>query len=422
MQKKDYFVNIEAENGEVAAMEKTMDFISRYALGPESVNGAVCLKELLHQMELGLSGVGNIPMLPSFLAADLKPVPGESCCVLDAGGTNLRAAKAEFDAEGNCRLSAFQKVPMPGTQGEITAEEFYAQLASHAAGTGSAERVGLCFSYNVDMNRELDGVLLAWCKEVRVPDAPGKPVGASLKAALGPECRTVRVLNDSTAALLGACAQDPEVKLGLILGTGINICYPEKVCRIPKVPQDLRGDAMIISTEIGEFSGFPKNVFEAAVIAASDDPALAQAEKQCAGAYLGDVISGAWQTAAKEGILDETFLAPAALPTISDFLAGAKTQLPESAAAKEIARTMIHRAARIAAVLVAGSVLRSCAPGTGCKMVIEGSQYTRLTHFGEHFRKELDALLEPYKIQVTITQAENACLIGAAVAAFAESM
>ena len=179
---------------------------------------------------------------------------------------------------------------------------------------------------------------------------------------------------------------------------------------------------MIISTEIGEFAGFPKNSFEAAVMEASDDPTLAQAEKQCAGAYLGDIISSAWQAAAKQGILEGAFRESVSLPQISNYLAGLETHLPENETARVIARTMVHRAAKIAAILTAGTVLRSCNPGTVCKMVIEGSQYTKLTFFGEFFRQELDALLHPYGITMVITQAENACLIGAAVAAFAEGM
>ena len=398
------------------------DFIAKYGLSPESVDGEGGLEALLAQMAEGLAGRGNIPMIPSYLSLDILPEPNVPCCVLDAGGTNLRAAKAAFDSQGKCTLSMLQKVPMPGTKEEMTADAFFSSLAAYAVNTGVPERIGFCFSYNVDMDRDLDGILLAWCKEVRVPDAPGKRVGASLKKALAEKCRTVRVLNDSTAALLGARAQDPEVQLGLILGTGINICYPEQIKNIPKVPGDLRADAMIISTEIGEFAGFPRNAFEEAVLAATDDPTLAQAEKQCAGAYLGAVISGAWKEAAGLGIIGSEFAGEVTLPVISDYLAGEKTGLPEDPAAKELGRVMIHRAAKIAAVLTAGPVLRCCQPGNGCKLVIEGSQYTRLTAFGGYFRQELKELLEPYGIEPVIAQAENACLMGAAVAAFAEGM
>lgn len=394
------------------------EFLRRHGLLPEFIDGPDCLNRLLQQMEEGLAGRGNIPMLPSYLSLDTKPVPGVPCCVLDAGGTNLRRAKALFREDGSWELSNFAKIPMPGTQGVLSFDGFYGALARQVQETGCPERVGFCFSYNVAQERDLDGVLLAWCKEVRVPEAPGKPVGASLKAAIGSDCRTVRVLNDSTAALLGAHAADPRIALGLILGTGINICYSERCENIPKVPRDLRDESMIVSTEIGEFDGFPKSDFDRAVIEASDDPALAHAEKQCAGAYLGDVIRLAWQEAAREGLIPVSFAAPVTLPQISDFLASG----PQDPGAAAIARALIHRAAKIAAVLTAGPILKSHQPGQHCALVIEGSQFTRLTGFGPAFTRELEALLEPHRIRFTPHQVENSCLLGAAIAAFAQPM
>ena len=397
-------------------------FIEKHNLKPENIDGAACLQQLLQKMEQGLAGEGNIPMIPSYLWLNTRPVAGQPCCVLDAGGTNLRVAKATFDANGKCDLSGFYKTAMPGTQGELTFEEFYGTLANYVTETGCPERVGLCFSYNVLQDRTLDGILHSWCKEVRVPEAPGKPVGASLRRAVGESCGRVNVLNDSTAALLGAHGCDEDITVGLIMGTGINICYSEQCSRIPKVERDLRQDSMIISTEIGEFDGFPKSTFDKMVIEASDEPAMAHAEKQCAGAYLGDLISLAWQAAAAEGLIDGCFANPVSLPEISDYLAGSASKLPQDADALEIAKTMLHRAAKIAAVLTAGPVIRSCAAGEVCTMVIEGSQFRKLTGFGDLFQQELRRLLQPMNMDFAIKEVENSCLIGAAIAAFAEPM
>ena len=397
-------------------------FLDRHNLKPENIDGPECLRQLLEKMEQGLAGEGNIPMIPSYLSLNTRPVAGQPCCVVDAGGTNLRVAKAVFDEQGKCRLSDFFQTAMPGTKGELSFDQFYGTLADYVRDSGCTERVGLCFSYNVLQDRTLDGILHSWCKEVRVPDAPGKPVGASLRRAVGEGCRSVNVLNDSTAALLGAHGCDPEITVGLIMGTGINICYSEQCDRIPKVEKDLRQDSMIISTEIGEFDGFPKSTFDRMVIDSSNEPEMAHAEKQCAGAYLGDLISFAWQAAAEEGLIDRFFARPVTLPQISDYLAGKCSEIPENTAAKEIAKTMIHRAAKIAAVLTAGSVIRSCAPEQTCTMVIEGSQFRKLTFFADLFRQELSKLLMPSRITFAIKEVENSCLIGAAIAAFAEPM
>jgi len=400
----------------------TAEFIKTHKLNPLDIDALACLDQLLQEMELGLADKGNIPMVPSYLPLDIRPVTGQPCCVLDAGGTNLRVAKAVFGEDGSCSLSGLHKTAMPGTNGELSFHQFYHTLGTYVNDTGCPERVGLCFSYNVLLERELDGILHSWCKEVKVPDAPGKPVGASLRQAIGGGCQSVRVLNDSTAALLGAHVCNPNITVGLILGTGINVCYVEQCSKIPKVPNDLRSDTMIISTEIGEFRGFPKSTFDEAVIAASDEPDMAHAEKQCSGAYLGNLICRAWQSAAQEGILEEGFTRDVTLPEISDYLAGRETAIPGNPAAREIGWTMLGRAAKIAAILTAGPIVRSCPSGGECTIVIEGSQFRKLTGFGDFFCRELEALLTPMGIRFSIAEVENSCLVGAALAAFADPM
>lgn len=392
------------------------EFLSRHGALPEQIQGPNAVDDLILAMEEGLGGRGNIPMLPAFLSPQIAAPREESCCVVDAGGTNLRIAPARFDAEGRCHVGAFRKQPMPGSLGRISGEAFFNGLAQAVKESGETERIGFCFSYNVDMDPDLDGRLIAWCKEIDVPDVVGVHVGAALREALGEKCR-VHVLNDSVAAMLGAV--EP-VKVGIILGTGVNVCYPEPCGNITKLEKKYKG-SMIISTEVGEFSGIGASTFEEAAIASTDDPTLARAEKQCAGGYLGDTICHCWRQAAKEGLLSEAFLeAGWSLAEISGFLAGEKVSVPEDKTAKELASVLIQRAAKIAAVLCAGPILRCSEPGEEIPAAVEGSQYWLLTGFREAFHRALEELIPDRKVRIVKT--ENACLRGAALAAFAEPM
>lgn len=392
------------------------EFLSRHGALPEQIRGQEAVNDLIAAMEDGLRGCGNIPMLPAFLPP-LIPVPrGESCCVVDAGGTNLRIAPARFDEEGRCQVSAFQKRPMPGSVGRVSREAFFQGLAQAILECGDSDRIGFCFSYNVDMDADLDGRLIAWCKEIDAPEVVGVHVGAALQEAMGKKCR-VHVLNDSVAAMLGA--EEP-VRVGIILGTGVNVCYPESCDRITKLGRKYKG-SMIISTEVGEFSGIGASTFDESVITSTDDPSLARAEKQCAGGYLGDTICYCWRQAVREGLLPERFLESGwSLAQISEYLAGEKTPIPENETAKELAAILIHRAAKIAAILCAGPVLRCSEPGEEISTAVEGSQYWLLTGFREAFHEALEKLIPDRKVRVVRT--ENACLRGAALAAFAESM
>ncbi len=397
------------------------EFLHAHLLCPEQLDAQAALGQLLEAMGQGLRGQGNIPMLPSYLPADIPLPKNTACRVLDAGGTNLRSGRAVFDSQGYCRIENLTKIPMPGTEGPLDLESFYDALAKQA---GNKEpKVGFCFSFNVEMEADLDGKLIAWCKEVQVPEAVGRYVGASLKEAIGPGCEGVHVLNDSVAAMLGAATPEQQVRVGMILGTGVNVCYEERCEEIPKLPISLPGKRMIISTEVGEFDGFPKNPFDLAHFAATEDPNLAHAEKQCAGGYLGGLICRVWQGAAAEGILEDSFrTADLTLPQISDLLAGLPTPIPHSPEAVAIAEALIRRAATMAAVLCAGPVIRCTAPGETANIAMEGSQYTKLHGFRTGFTRALTDLLKPKNIDFTIIQTDNACLKGAALAAFAEPM
>lgn len=396
------------------------DFLNNHRAAAEHIHAMESLAMLLEDLKLGLSGQGNIPMLPSYLNPHISIPAGAQCCVLDAGGTNLRTALADFDETGTCRLEQIEKQPMPGTEGVLSSKAFYGMLAEPLRRLGHYERVGFCFSYNVTIGRDLDGVLDYWCKEVQVPEAVGYPVGVYLQSALGDSCRQICVLNDSVAAMLGV----EDVQAGIILGTGVNICYTEQCHNIPKIQEPLNSDVMIISTEVGEFARIPKSDFEQAVIAASDAPNNAQAEKQCAGGYLGRIITHAWNTAALEGLLPPVFRnGHWNLAEISKYLAdAAASPIVYHLHAVEIARATIRRAAKIAAILCAGPLLRISGQEGPLKIAMEGSQYWKLTGFRDAFHRELDALLKPAGIRYEIVKTENACLIGAARAAFAEKM
>lgn len=398
------------------------DFIKRYRLDPELIDSNHCIHLLIHEMKQGLDGKGNIPMNPSYLPLDIQPCSDIPCCIIDAGGTNLRVGSAMFSTDGKCTVSNISKTPMLGLEYPLSFHDFYEKLAEKVHHTGHSERIGFCFSYNVEHNRSLDGILQSWCKEIRIPEAVGKPVGQSLRNAIGPNCERVHVVNDSVAALLGGHYRNKDVTVGVILGTGINICYSEYCKNIQKVPKDLLSDSMIVSTEIGEFQGIPKTVFDEAVIAESDEPDMAHAEKQCSGAYLGALISKAWVQAAEEGILDTAFCRPVTLPQISNYLEGTEVTLPDCPAAKEIAQTMIQRAAKIAAILTAGVILFRHSSGEICTMAIEGSQFDKLTGFRDAYNTELGTLLTPHRISFKIVQSENNCLVGAALSAFAKPM
>lgn len=405
------------------------EFLSRHRQSPFQLDGEACLKDLSQSARLGLAGEGGLPMVLSYLTGDLRTPREGSCYVMDAGGTNLRTALARF-RHGVCYLEDVRTIPMPASGGEtLDAAGLYGRIAEQLGRFGEQERLGCCFSYLVDVERTLDGRLREWCKEVRCPDAVGRYVGRSLCRAL-PGCTKAVVLNDSTAALLGAKARLPKDEapfLGLIVGTGVNICYPERREKIGKLEPDIRCRDMIISTEAGEFKGFAPGTFEQQVIDSTDDPRSAQAEKQCSGAYLAAIIGCALREAAREELLSRE---PEAfdLAAVSGFLENPDrpfaglTEVADLAFARELCALAVHRSAKIGAILTAEFVLRSAVDCSRVRIVAEGSLFWKMHGFRELFCRELEAIAAPRGVSFVIERAEGACLEGAAVAAFAESL
>jgi len=366
-------------------------------------------------------------MIPSYLRADLHPAANSSCAVVDAGGTHLRTARAVFDADGRCTLTERKKRPMPGLGTELPHRELYARIAETVP---ACDLVGFCFSYNVQMERSLDGKLESWSKEMRSADSIGKYVGKSLADAMTVPPKQVVVLDDTTAAYLGglqqARAQGYGTVLGLVLGTGLNICYAERCSRMEKLPEELRSGTMLINTEVGEFDGFPLGRFDREIIEATDDPHLAHAEKQCSGAYLGKLIKNAWMAAEAAGLLQLTGTPSDSLEEIGRLIQGDKMDSfhPDSlAAAREIALCLVERAAKITAILTAGFILHGITDRTRpVGIIAEGSTFWKMTGFLPAYRKELDAILLPQGIRYGLLQQEDICLYGSALAAFAKPM
>jgi len=285
-------------------MHRISTFLEKNGQTASAVDAETALRLLLQSIREGLKGEGILPMIPSYLSADITAKANSSCAVVDAGGTHLRTALAVFDAHGRCSLTDLKKRPMPGLGLNLPHKALYSQIAQTVP---ASARVGFCFSYNVQMERSLDGKLESWSKEMRSDESVGKYVGKSLAEAMPSSPSLVVVLDDTTAAYLGGLAQAKEsgcgTVLGLVLGTGLNICYAEQCANMEKLPDDLRHGSMLINTETGEFDGFPLGRFDREVIEATDDPHLAHAEKQCSGAYLGKLIQKAWEAAAEEGLL-----------------------------------------------------------------------------------------------------------------------
>ncbi len=209
---------------------------------------------------------------------------------LDFGGTNVRVSRIRL--LGNHCFIVEKKISRPlksdgvynYTSSHTTAEElfdFIADMVGEAAGSCRECCLGQTFSFGVEQRDVSDGRLIRWSKEISVSGAEGRWVNEMLSQALVRKglggIKPVALLNDTTALLLAAGYQHGRSQVGIICGTGFNICYYEPAWN------------MIVILEAGGYEGMERTGWDNAVDAESRQPGSHQLEKMVSGAYLSQI-------------------------------------------------------------------------------------------------------------------------------------
>lgn len=409
------------------------DFLNKYEMSVDNIDIDESLKKLDIASIKGLSGVGGIkdypiPMIPTYLNPDITLKKNEKVIVVDAGGTNLRVGVAKYDGVDFKIIDSIED-KMPGLDREYTKDEFFDYIALRTKPfLDQAINIGFCFSYRVQMNKDLDGRLIAWAKEIKAKEVVDTLVGEELLKAIKKYSnvdRKIVVLNDTTAVLLGGIPLDInhecEKYVGAIYGTGFNCCYIEDVKNIKKLNDSLE-KSMIINTETGNFNGFPKGLFDIELTNESNLVEEALTEKMTSGRYLSTLIYKTGLKAIEDGLLDiNTKLVDVDLAVISKYLSNNDNSLDECfinkediIKYKEIANALIKRASKIVAIVISSFVIKSNSNKVG--IIIEGSTFYKLKGFKENFNLYLDDILRSKNIEYQLFDGRGRILIGAALA------
>lgn len=291
------------------------DFLYTHGLSPTLINPPQAAWKMLEHMKAGLAGKPvDMPMIPTYIYADGEIEKNKPVIVIDAGGTNYRSALAVFRDSG-CELSNLKVGKMPGTGEAVEWSRFISYVADSIEDIiNETDIIGFCFSYNVEITPEIDGIVKRIDKEVVIKNSEGQLIGASLAAELekrGYPGKKVIILNDTVAALLGGISSadknDFSGLAGMICGTGVNTCCALQTEKIGKVP-DCRKGKMLINLESGLFNSFPLGDIDKLVDAESNNPGEKIMEKMSSGVYLGTICRKAIEVAAEEGYLDKSCL------------------------------------------------------------------------------------------------------------------
>ncbi|KAJ6829168.1 putative hexokinase-4, chloroplastic [Iris pallida] len=261
-------------------------------------------------MRAGLAedGGSDLKMILSYV--DSLPTGNENGLfyALDLGGTNFRVLKVQLGGkEKRVVDTEFEQVSIPQELMYGTTEELFDFIASGLAKFVAKEKgmlhepqegkreIGFTFSFPVKQTSIDSGILIKWTKGFAVSGTAGKDVVSCLNEAMkrqGLDMRVSALVNDAVSTLAGARYWDDDVMVAVILGTGTNACYIERVDAIPKLGNLAnKSGNMIINTEWGAFSnGLPLTEFDKDMDSESINPGEQIFEKTISGMYLGEIV------------------------------------------------------------------------------------------------------------------------------------
>ena len=418
------------------------DFLERHQLDVSTLDFRDSCFRFLNEMIEGLGAGSSLKMIPTFIEEGGALPLGKPILVLDAGGTNFRAAIVTFSKDKGAEISEFRKRGMPGVGKKLTRKEFFDEIAGFIIDLAiKVDRIGFCFSYPMTKDPGKDGRLIKFSKEIKAPEVEDEMIGAGVVKALEDlgvdTIKKTVLLNDTVATLLAGKAAGSSDRfsgyIGLILGTGINASYSELNRNILKLDELPEGGSQIINMEAGGYMKAPHGDIDEAFFSGTSDPFTYHYEKMVSGCYLGPLSFRALLHAGKEGAFSESFSRLLegyhGFYTADLSLLLSNRRLPEGLSegadiqdidrAHQICAAVAERAAFYAASGISAIVMKTGKGAVGGKSVCicaDGTTFWKL----HGFRERIDGLMSEYlsseSVNYEFIYIENAPVIGAAVA------
>lgn len=413
-------------------MTSVLAFLTRHGMEPERMSDAELTAAYRSAMELGLAGgESSVPMLTSYIYADTTPALNTPTVVIDAGGTNFRRALVTFTKKGTV-IQELEQSSMPGTHEEATWEEFISCCADAVEPLlDRARHIGVCFSYSFTPTPDRDGRVIKITKQVRISGAEDRPICGDLKAELerrGHYGLSFCLLNDTLAVQLGVAAAEriaPKDCMGLVCGTGSNVCCAVHTDQITKLTNVLKG-YMLINTESGFFHDVLQGDYDKMLDDQSLDPGHARSEKMVSGAYLGELCRLTLKGAAADDLFsDEGKTIMEGLEVLTsneaDTMSGPLAALNEAdaAIADAIIDAIFDRSAKIICCTLS-TVMELTDAGRDKPFHIgaEGSLFQKSRRFRPHLDRRMnDWAANTLGRQYDFLTCQNTTLIGTACAA-----
>ncbi|KAG0181519.1 glucokinase [Apophysomyces sp. BC1034] len=418
------------------------------------------IKQFLEEIAKGLDHKGaTVPMIPSYVTG--RPTGDETgrYLALDLGGTNLRVC--EFTLLGGGEYKVHQQKYVVSDElktGEMRhlcdfiadcVDNFITENGSDDLDTDL--QLGFTFSFPVsqtDINR---GTLMRWTKGFNCAGAVDKDVVVLLQDAFLRKNLNVHIaalVNDTVGTLMAHAYRHPETTMGVILGTGTNAAYYEKMTNIKKWDGPaVIFDEMVINMEWGAFDVerrvLPTTIYDNKLDRESINPRAQLFEKMISGMYLGEIARNVilqlidrlllfnGQSSAdlnKQWSFETSYTSSIASDNTADLsetqhileeiMGIPSSSLVDRQMVKSICEAVGRRAARLSACGIAAVMTQMGDVGKGSLVAIDGSVYEFYPRFEESMVEALTELFgEETAKKVKFALARDGSGFGAAIIA-----
>ncbi|XP_053244440.1 hexokinase HKDC1 [Podarcis raffonei] len=274
------------------------------------------------ELEYGLKKethpTATVKMLPTFVYGTPDGTENGKFLALDLGGTNFRVLLVKIRSGRSKSVRMYNKIfaiPLEIMQG--TGEELFdhivqciADFLEYMGIKGARLPLGFTFSFPCRQACIDKGTLVGWTKGFKATDCEGEDVVDMLREAIKRrnefDLDIVAVVNDTVGTMMTCGYEDPNCEIGLIAGTGSNVCYMEDMRNIEIVEGE--EGKMCINTEWGGFgdNGCIDNLrtkYDKEVDEGSLNPGEQRYEKMTSGMYLGEIVRQILIDLTKQGLL-----------------------------------------------------------------------------------------------------------------------
>lgn len=238
---------------------------------------------------------------------------------LDLGGTNFRVLlihlKGDSDFEMQSKIYAIPQSIMlgSGTQLFDHIAECLANFIKEHSLQNERLPLGFTFSFPLKQLGLTKGFLIRWTKGFNCEGVVDHDVVELLEEALkrrgDVQIEICAVLNDTTGTLMSCGWKNHDCRIGVIVGTGSNACYVERVENAELYDGPDNGKThVLINTEWGAFGDngaldFIRTEYDREMDEFSINKGKQTVEKMISGMYMGELVRLALVRFTKAGLL-----------------------------------------------------------------------------------------------------------------------